>query len=127
MRTCENFPGSLVSYLSPAAPRPGGLAFVVFALLMATPWPLAADAEIDRTEAMPADGLVYVENTAGSIEFVTWDRDAVQLRGETGDQVEEVAVRSTANGLQIRVVNRSGARRIDGTDLYLKVPATASL
>lgn len=107
--------------------RSGGLAPILFTLLATAPWPLVAGEEIDRTEAMPADGLVFVENMAGSIEFVTWDRAAVQLRGETGDQVEEVTVRSTGNGLQIRVANRSDASRVDGTDLYLKVPATASL
>jgi DUF4097 and DUF4098 domain-containing protein YvlB len=100
---------------------------MLLTLLAASPSPLAAGEAIDRTESIPADGLVFVENMAGSIEFMTWDRDAVQLRGEAGDQVEEVAVRSTANGLQIRVVNRRDVSRVDGTDLYLKVPASASL
>jgi len=83
--------------------------------------------EIDRTLEMEPDGLVQVENLAGSIEFVTWDRAEAQIKGEAGDQVEEVEITSTSGGVQIRVHNRKGKRHVDGTTLYLRIPEAASI
>jgi len=83
--------------------------------------------EIDRTLGMSEDGLVSVENVAGTVEFVTWDRAEVQIRGETGSSVEEVEISSTSGGVQVRVVNRKGERRVDGTDLQLRIPEAASV
>lgn len=83
--------------------------------------------EIDRTIEMPADGLVLVENLAGSVEFSTWDRPEVQIRGEAGDDVEKVEITETSRGVQVRVHNRKNTRHVDGTDLYLRIPETASI
>jgi DUF4097 and DUF4098 domain-containing protein YvlB len=86
-----------------------------------------AGADIDEVLDMPADGRVVVENLAGSVEFVTWDESRVQIRGEAGDDVEDVEISSNANGVEIRVRNRENRSRIDETDLYLKIPRGASI
>jgi DUF4097 and DUF4098 domain-containing protein YvlB len=86
-----------------------------------------ADETIDRTLDMPADGLVKVENLAGHIEFTTWDREQVQVRGEASDDVEEVEITSTSRSVEVRVRNKKGERRIDGTDLRLVIPEQASI
>ena len=86
-----------------------------------------SDEEIDQTLEMPADGLVQVENLAGRIEFSSWDRSEVQIRGEAGDDVEEVEITATSKGIQVRVHNRKNAHHIDGTDLYLRIPEAASI
>jgi DUF4097 and DUF4098 domain-containing protein YvlB len=83
--------------------------------------------EIDKTLNMSNDGLVQVENMVGIIEFSGWDRSEVQIRGEAGDDVEEVEITSTATGVKIRVHNRSGKRNIEGTNLYLRIPQSASI
>ncbi len=83
--------------------------------------------EIEKTLEMPADGLVQVENLAGRIEFASWDRSEVQIRGEAGDDVEEIEITATSKGVQVRVHNRKGTRHIDGTDLYLRIPEAASI
>jgi DUF4097 and DUF4098 domain-containing protein YvlB len=83
--------------------------------------------EIDRTLDMPANGLVQVENLAGSIEFATWDKPEAQIRGKAGDNVEEVEITATSNGVQIRVRNRKGNRNVDDTELYLRIPEAASI
>ena len=83
--------------------------------------------EIDQTLEMPADGLVLVENLAGTIEFATWDRPEVQIRGEAGDDVDEVEITASSKGIQVRVHNRKGSRHIDSTDLYLRIPEAASI
>jgi hypothetical protein len=104
-----------------AAPR-ALLAALLAAAALAAPLAVAGDVEIDRTLEMPADGLVFVENVAGKVEFIAWDRAEVQIRGEAGDSVEEVEITSSSTGVRVRVINRKGQRRIDGTDLYLRVP-----
>jgi DUF4097 and DUF4098 domain-containing protein YvlB len=101
------------------------IVLAVFAFLL----PLAASAgeEIDETLTMPVDGLVAVENLAGSVDFAGWDRAEVQVRGVAGSGVEEVEINSTPNGVEIRVINRKDERRVDGTDLYLRIPEAASI
>jgi DUF4097 and DUF4098 domain-containing protein YvlB len=83
--------------------------------------------DIDQTIGMSEDGLVQVDNLAGEIEFITWDKAEAQIRGEAGDGVEEIEIKATSNGVQIRVRNRKGGRNVDGTYLYLKIPAAASI
>jgi len=111
----------------PAARTPGVAPVLLGALLLAAPLALFADEEIDRTLEMPPDGLLFVENLAGTVEFVAWDRAEVQVRGEAGRSVEEIEFTSTAKGVQVRVINRKGDRRIDGTDLYFRMPVQASV
>ena len=92
------------------------LSFPVFA---------ACGEEIDQTLDMPADGVVAVENVAGTVEFATWDRAAVQIRGESGSSVEDVEINATSRGVEVRVINRKGERRVDGTDLRFIIPVNA--
>ena len=91
--------------------------------------PLAALAaeDIDSTHEIPGDGLVQVENLAGSVEFSTWGRNEVQLRGKVGDDVEEVEIEATSNGIRIQVKNKRNHNRIDPTHLHLKIPERASI
>jgi DUF4097 and DUF4098 domain-containing protein YvlB len=103
------------------------LPILLGAIALSVPAPAVFGEEIDQTLEMSADGLVTVENVAGSIEFMTWDRDEVQVRGETGKSVEEVEITSTSSGVQVRVHNRNGGHRVDGTDLQLRIPETASV
>jgi DUF4097 and DUF4098 domain-containing protein YvlB len=83
--------------------------------------------DIDETRKMPEDGLVLVENVAGEVEFVIWDRSEVQVQGEAGDTVEEVEITANSKGVQVRVRNRDGGHRTDGTNLYLRIPESASI
>jgi DUF4097 and DUF4098 domain-containing protein YvlB len=97
------------------------------AAFLALPLVSFAGEDIDETLDMPANGLVQVENIAGIIEFATWDKEQVQIRGEAGDTVEEVEITSNAKGVQIRVHNRKNMRNTDDTDLYLRIPSAASI
>jgi DUF4097 and DUF4098 domain-containing protein YvlB len=97
------------------------------AIALASPIAGTCGEEIDQTLEMQADGMVQVENLAGNVEFASWDRDEVQIRGEAGDDVEEVEITSTSKGVQVRVRNPKNKRRIDGTDLYLRIPEGASI
>jgi DUF4097 and DUF4098 domain-containing protein YvlB len=106
---------------------PINLAGVAAAVLLTAPLASFAGEDIDETLDMQANGLVQVENIAGVIEFATWDKEQVQIRGEAGDTVEEVEITSNANGVQVRVHNRKNKRNTDDTDLFLRIPAAASI
>lgn len=96
-------------------------------LLLMAPIAVAAAEDIDSMHEMPADGLVQVENMAGSIEFTAWDRNEVHLTGRVADGVEEVEIEATSNGLRIEVRNKRNQRNIKSTRLELKVPVSASI
>ncbi len=83
--------------------------------------------KLDETRDMAADGLVLVENLAGSVEITVWDKAKIEIKGELGDDVEEVEISASDSGIQIRVQNVHKRRNIDDTDLYLRVPQTASI
>lgn len=108
------------------SPTPALLLLSGFTALTLTSAAWAGE-DIQRTLQMPADGLVVVENLAGSVEFVGWSRDEVEIRGEAGDSVDEVQIEATSKGVHVRIVNRKNQRNIDGTDLYLQVPERASI
>jgi DUF4097 and DUF4098 domain-containing protein YvlB len=103
------------------------LPILLAAIALSVPVPAVLGEEIDQTLEMPADGLVTVENVAGSVEFMTWDRDEVQVRGDAGKSVEDVEITSTSSGVQVRVHNRKGEHHVDGTELQLRIPETASV
>lgn len=107
-----------------SARRAGACLALALLLLPAT---AGAGEPIDRTLSMPPDGLVRVENLAGSVEFSAWDKAEAQVRGEAGDSVEEIIIRETSNGILVEVRNRKNERNIDSTELYLRIPAAARI
>lgn len=118
------------TFFSPAArdrSAPRLPAVLLSALALALPVSCWSAEEIDRTLEMPADGLLFVENVAGTVEFVAWDRPEVQVRAEPGSSVDNIEITSTAKGVQVRVINRKGQRRIDDTELYFRMPEAASI
>jgi DUF4097 and DUF4098 domain-containing protein YvlB len=82
---------------------------------------------LDETRDMAADGHVLVDNLAGSVEVAVWDKAKIEIMGELGDDVEEVEISATDNGIQIRIRNEQNRHDIDGTNLYLRVPIAASI
>jgi DUF4097 and DUF4098 domain-containing protein YvlB len=103
------------------------LPLLLGAFALSVPVSALSGEEIDRTLEMPADGLVAVENLAGSVDIETWNRAEVQIRGVLGKSVEEIEIETISNGVQVRVINRKGESRIDGTDLNLRIPQGASV
>jgi DUF4097 and DUF4098 domain-containing protein YvlB len=82
---------------------------------------------LDETRDLAADGHVLVENLAGRVEVTVWNKAKIEIKGELGDDVDEVEISVTGNGIQIRVQNEKKRHNIDGTDLYLRVPRAASI
>ena len=97
------------------------------ALVLMFPLTGLSGQSLDETRDLAADGHVRVENLAGSVEVTVWNKAEIEIKGELGDDVEEVQISATGNGIQIRVKNKKNVRNIDGTDLYLRVPLAASI
>jgi DUF4097 and DUF4098 domain-containing protein YvlB len=86
-----------------------------------------ATSSVDEIRSMPMDGLVQVENLAGSITITVWDRAEVGIVGELGSSVEELEIIESSSGIQISVENSSNRRNVSETHLRLQVPVTASV
>jgi DUF4097 and DUF4098 domain-containing protein YvlB len=82
---------------------------------------------VDESRPMAADGLVSVENLAGSVEFTTWERAEVKIEGELGDDVKELEIIESSTGIRISVKNDSSRRNVDESHLRLQIPQSASV
>lgn len=91
------------------------------------PLSIMAGEKVSQTIGIDSDGLVRVENVAGEIEIGTWDKDEVSVEANLGDEAEGLEVSETANGVLIRVKNRSNHHQMDGSDLVIMIPGAASL
>lgn len=99
---------------------------VLGALALAAPaW---AAKPIDEKRPLDADGRVAVNNLAGSIEVVAWDRNEVAISGELGEDVEELEISGTSKSLTVHVrYPRRKNGSVEETLLRLQVPKNASL
>jgi DUF4097 and DUF4098 domain-containing protein YvlB len=86
-----------------------------------------AGSPIEQSRAMQKDGLLKVENAAGSIEITAWDKDEVRISGELGDNVEDLEILETSSGVEIRVRNRHSRHSVDESHVRLQIPAAASV
>ena len=86
-----------------------------------------AGTPIDESRAMPAEGLLQVENMSGSIDIMVWDKAEVQVSGDLGDGVEQLEIVESSSGLQVRVHNPKNQRNVDESHLRLQVPVSASI
>lgn len=84
--------------------------------------------DVDETVAADKDGLVLVENVAGSIRVEGWDKAEVKVTGTLGDDVEDLEIKSGGRKTLVRVVYPKKGRNIDdGADLVIMVPRGSGL
>lgn len=90
--------------------------------------PAQASKPIDERRPLDADGRVSVNNLAGSIEVVAWDRNEVAITGELGEDVEELEISGSARSLTVHVrYPRKLRGSVEETLLRLQVPKSAAL
>ncbi len=93
--------------------------------LLATPaW---ADADVDETVKAGDKGVVLVENIAGHVEIVGWDRDEVRVKGVLSGDAEKVVV---DGGKKVRIkvkYPRRSKNLTGGADLVINVPNGSSV
>lgn len=87
-----------------------------------------AGTPINESRPLDADGQVSVNNLAGHIEVVAWDRKEVAISGELGEDVEKLEITGDARKLSVFVrYPRKRGGDIEETLLRLQVPAAAAL
>lgn len=83
--------------------------------------------EVDESIDAAADGQVEIINISGSVEVYGWSRDAVEVKGELGDKVEELILERNGDKVLVKVkVPRNNSNNIS-SDLVVRVPEDSSI
>ncbi|MCP4293394.1 MAG: DUF4097 domain-containing protein [bacterium] len=82
-----------------------------------------AEEKVNKSASVSSDGLVFVENIAGSITIVGWDKNEVEVKGTLGDDVEGLKFKAGKSKTTIEVKYPRKIKSInEGADLIIKVP-----
>lgn len=83
--------------------------------------------EVDRTIDAASDSEIEVSNISGAVTVQGWKRDAVEVTGTLGRDVEELILERNGDRILIKVkVPHKGGRSIE-SDLHINVPQNSSL
>lgn len=83
--------------------------------------------DIEKTVNADSDGHVDVSIISGSIVIDSWSRDAVEVTGTVGRNVEDVLVERSGSKVRIKLKTpRNHGRGIDA-DLHIRVPRGSSV
>lgn len=100
---------------------------VLFVLALVAPAVGAsAQTRVDQRRPADADGLVQIENAAGSIKVIGWDRDEVQVTGSLGSRAEGLGFVTRPRRTRIQVEVQGNPQRVT-SDLEIHVPAGSRL
>ncbi len=87
-----------------------------------------AEQKVDETKKASAKGLVIVENIAGSITVIGWDKKEIQVKGTLGDDVEKLKFKAGKKKTIIEVVYPRHTRNIrEGAHLVISIPEGSEL
>jgi DUF4097 and DUF4098 domain-containing protein YvlB len=87
----------------------------------------SAQQAIDRTMPASATGTVTVNNVAGRVKVVAWNRPEIRVTGTLGRGAERLDVTGGGDNTEIRVVVPRNTRDLQGTDLEVHVPVRKSV
>lgn len=100
-------------------------AAMMTALTLASP--LLAQTPVDRTVATPATGQVRIQNLAGEVRVVGWDRQEVRVTGTLGRGTERLDVQTSGNDVSVEVVLPRDADDVGESNLEVRVPSRKSV
>jgi len=81
-----------------------------------------AQTSIDETKAFKADGVVEIENVAGSVRIVVWDKEEVRVTGTFEKRVERVDFEVNDGRARIDVVVPERGGNHISADLTISIP-----
>ena len=113
---------------SPAQLKKSSFGGALMALVF--PWLAHGASSVDEHRAANLQGVVEIDNVAGSIEVQAWDKAEVAVTGTAGKDVERVDVTSEGNRTSVRVVLPQGHHwgSHDGSArLLIHVPTDSSI
>ncbi len=96
-------------------------------LALAVGGPALAQTPVNERRPAAPDAVVAVENVAGSVEVVGWDRPELEVTGTLARDAERCEVSGEAGNLRVRVVVPKRIREVEGSALTVKVPAGCRL
>lgn len=91
-------------------------------LLLAAATGAGAQTRVDERKPAAADGLVEIDNAAGSVKVIGWSRDEVQVTGTLGARAEGLDFVSRPRRTRIQVEVQGNPHRVS-SDLEIRVPA----
>ena len=87
-----------------------------------------ADKDVKESGPAAADGIVMIENIAGSIVVVGWDKAEISVEGTLSGDVEELKFKTGKKKSRIEVVYPKDKKNIKGAaDLVIRIPRGSSL
>jgi len=94
------------------------------------PWAAQAATTVDEHRPASPQGIVEINNVAGSVDVQGWDKSEVAVSGTIGKDVERVDVTSEGNHTSIRVILPRGPNwgmRDGSAHLVIHVPTNSSI
>jgi hypothetical protein len=101
-------------------------AVLCLAVVLAAAAAFAGETVDTRVDAS-ATGTVSIENLAGSVRVIGWDRKEVHVKGELADEVKRLDVEEDDGDVTIEVVLPRRVDDVGETDLEIQVPNGSSL
>jgi DUF4097 and DUF4098 domain-containing protein YvlB len=95
-------------------------------LLAAAPELAGAGERIEQRRSAAPDGLVAIENAAGSIRVVGWDKSEVEVIGNLGDRADALEVSGGPHRVTIAVETVGNPHSVH-SDLEIRVPKRSRL
>jgi hypothetical protein len=120
-----------MSHIQLTAPLNKRVVACALAVLVA-PWSLAqAATSVDEHRQASPQGMVDIDNVAGSIDIQGWDKPEVAVTGTIGKDVDHVDITNGADRISIRVVlirdHHWGSGRDSSANLVVRVPTGSSV
>jgi DUF4097 and DUF4098 domain-containing protein YvlB len=85
-----------------------------------------AETKVNESGKASASGLVMVENIAGSIKIIGWDKNEVKVEGFLSDEVKGLDFKATGKKTIIEVKYPRNMRSVDeGADLIIYAPVNS--
>ena len=103
------------------------MVWIITGLLLAVP--VSAE-EINETLDASAEGNVEIYNTAGSVTVEGWSRNAVEVTGTLGEEVDEFLFERKGDTVVVKVNPKKGknsGRRSTSSYITVRVPQQSSL
>ena len=94
------------------------------------PWAAHAATTVDEHRPASPQGIVEINNVAGSVDVQGWDKSEVAVSGTIGKDVERVDVTSEGNHTSVRVILPRGhnwGMRDGSAHLVIHVPTNSSI
>ena len=82
---------------------------------------------VRKTVAANLDAVVEIDNIAGSVKVVGWERGEVEVSGRLGRSVERLDVDGGPQRVRVRVVVPQRAGNLEGSEIEVRVPEAAQV